>query len=190
MTATRRSTQRRQKQYFEQKKRQLRQQHVVGVESGADGINTCTQDHKKHRSLDILSLLNLSTVAHESSSHTVKCSPKVFPSTDTPVDPIEFKEAGTPSNRQAVTVPPMKTTSSAHGDYGNVSFQHGKPDRWKISADPQLSVLELVGDDDSQHDESGACPSAYETHVSFSVEGLGKVASVTPVNSPPHARVK
>ena len=54
----------RQKQYFEQRKQQ-QQQQTAGSESYADGMNACGEHHKEQRSLDILSLLNLSTVSQE-----------------------------------------------------------------------------------------------------------------------------
>ncbi|KAA8527987.1 hypothetical protein F0562_035144 [Nyssa sinensis] len=60
VTASRKSTQKRQKQYFEQRKRQ-QQQQTTGLESYSDGMNTCSQHQTNNRSLDVLSLLNLST---------------------------------------------------------------------------------------------------------------------------------
>lgn len=51
----------RQKQYFEQRKRQQQQQNSNGLESYSDKKAPCTQCPENNRSLDILSLLNLST---------------------------------------------------------------------------------------------------------------------------------
>ena len=54
----------RQKQYFEQRKRQ-QQHHIAGLESYTDGVSLLGQDNKEQRSLDVLSLLNLSSIAQE-----------------------------------------------------------------------------------------------------------------------------
>ncbi|CAL5438746.1 unnamed protein product [Camellia sinensis] len=61
------STQKRQKQYFEQRKRQ-QQQQTTGLDSFSDGMNTCSQHQNNNRSLDILSLWNLSTVVQNCKS--------------------------------------------------------------------------------------------------------------------------
>lgn len=53
----------RQKQYFEQRKRQ--QQQTAGLESYSDGKRSCNLQCEYSRSLDILSLENVSTVAQE-----------------------------------------------------------------------------------------------------------------------------
>ncbi|EYU46022.1 hypothetical protein MIMGU_mgv1a020222mg [Erythranthe guttata] len=58
----------RQKQYFEQRKRQ--QQQIDGLESYADGKRSCTQHCEYNRSLDILSLENISILAQE---HQTSC---------------------------------------------------------------------------------------------------------------------
>lgn len=64
VTTSRKSTHKRQKQYFEQRKRQ-QQELVAGLENNADGVNPANRHQKEQRSLDILSLLNLSTFAQE-----------------------------------------------------------------------------------------------------------------------------
>lgn len=58
----------RQKQYFEQRKRQ--QQQTAGLESYSDGNRLCNLQCEYSRSLDILSLENVSTVAQE---HKTSC---------------------------------------------------------------------------------------------------------------------
>lgn len=55
----------RQKQYFEQRKRQQQQQQTAESESYGDGTSTCSQHQNEQRSLDVLSLLNWSTVSQE-----------------------------------------------------------------------------------------------------------------------------
>ncbi|GMQ01696.1 hypothetical protein CsSME_00048247 [Camellia sinensis var. sinensis] len=54
-------------QYFEQRKRQ-QQQQTSGLDSFSDGMNTCSQHQNNNRSLDILSLWNLSTVVQNCKS--------------------------------------------------------------------------------------------------------------------------
>lgn len=59
----------RQKQYFEQRRRlQHGQQQTAGLESYADGIDISVQHQREHRSLDVLSLLHLSTITQECKS--------------------------------------------------------------------------------------------------------------------------
>lgn len=59
----------RQKQYFEQRKRQ--QQQTAGLESYSDGKRSCTLQYDYSRSLDILSLENVSSVAQEHKTRTI-----------------------------------------------------------------------------------------------------------------------
>lgn len=54
----------RQKQYFEQRKRQQLQPEVAHTENNIDGLVT-NDDKKRNRSLDILSLLNVSKFTEE-----------------------------------------------------------------------------------------------------------------------------
>ncbi|CAL0301358.1 unnamed protein product [Lupinus luteus] len=66
------STQKRQKQYFEQRKRQEQNMHVVGSDNFSDRPEISAQNPKEHRSLDILNLLNLSTSAKKCTSSSLK----------------------------------------------------------------------------------------------------------------------
>ncbi|KAI3941680.1 hypothetical protein MKX01_018270 [Papaver californicum] len=66
ITNSRKSTQKRQKQYFEQKKRQ---QHTNGLDDdAAEGIHGSAEYHRTPKSLDILSLLNLEIEAKRDNS--------------------------------------------------------------------------------------------------------------------------
>lgn len=64
----------RQKQYFEQRKRQLEQQ-TARQENYSDTTNTCTQPPINSQSLDILSLLDLSTISQEHRSNCPRGKP-------------------------------------------------------------------------------------------------------------------
>ncbi|KAM4083610.1 hypothetical protein ACB094_08G071000 [Castanea mollissima] len=197
---SRKSTQKRQKQYFEQRKRQ-QQQQTAGSESYADGMNACGEHHKEQRSLDILSLLNLSAVSQECYStcpsgkedlevnaSTVKYNiskgpPTILSHTVTHPDSVGFKEARSPSHCRVETESPKKVGIGAHND-NNTVFKgtESKHDQWKTATDQQLSVLDLLGDDELNGNEE--VHPMHEDHVAFSVEGLGKVGMETPVHSP------
>ncbi|KAL6978989.1 hypothetical protein U1Q18_020654, partial [Sarracenia purpurea var. burkii] len=58
-----------QKQYFEQRKRQQQQQQATGLETFSEGENMGSQMPNNNRSLDVLSLLNLSTVVQDLKSN-------------------------------------------------------------------------------------------------------------------------
>ncbi|RWR86581.1 hypothetical protein CKAN_01548700 [Cinnamomum micranthum f. kanehirae] len=151
VTTSRKSIQNRQKQYFDQRKRQ---QQTTELENCA---NERTKYAHKQRSLDILSLTNLATVAQEHGSvhtingenletsdrqenfHVLRCSPDIPVNRNTPGDSSDLNEE-------------------------------------------KLSVLDLLGDDGF----SGCSEqrSAHEGHVAFTVEGLGLMGMETPVHSP------
>ncbi|KAF8018726.1 hypothetical protein BT93_H3583 [Corymbia citriodora subsp. variegata] len=114
----------RQKQYFEQKKRQQQQQNF-GLDSYAEGTNMDCQQQKENRSLDILSLLNLSTAPQEyKSSCPHRCSivhindpkgkhqirnfpPTAIANAVTDAMPTEVHEAGSQFSNQAKALLPM-----------------------------------------------------------------------------------
>jgi hypothetical protein len=58
----------RQKQYFEQRKRQQQNVQITGSDNRAESSGIGGQIHKEHQSLDILNLLNLSKNAQECNS--------------------------------------------------------------------------------------------------------------------------
>ncbi|KAL5757139.1 hypothetical protein ACOSQ2_021885 [Xanthoceras sorbifolium] len=196
VTTSRKSTQKRQKQYFEQRRRQ--QQQTGGLESYSD--------HKEHRSLDILSLLNLSTAVQE---HKSVCSsdtnteeredprfhastvnydvtrglPKILTDIVTSADSFEIKEAGTSSGYRVETVSPKIASFTTPEDHNNAfNGDNYESDFWKATAEQQISVFDLLAEDGTSGslERSPVC----EAHVAFSVEGLGKVGTQTPVHSP------
>lgn len=58
----------RQRQYFEQRKRQ---QQAAGSEGYVDGKSSCSQNCENNRSLDILSLVNVSSRAYENETSSL-----------------------------------------------------------------------------------------------------------------------
>ncbi|RVX22946.1 hypothetical protein CK203_008395 [Vitis vinifera] len=116
----------RQKQYFEQRKRQ-QQHHIAGLESYTDGVSLLGQDNKEQRSLDVLSLLNLSSIAQECktcpsgensevNTSTVnyqvkKGPPTILTNGVTPADYVEFNERAS-SGCQVEIVPPKRCLSA------------------------------------------------------------------------------
>lgn len=78
VTTSRRSTQKRQKQYFEQRRRK-QQQQAAGLDSFEEGVNIRGENCKEHhRSLDVLSLQNWSTIAKDCTSTCHPGSPSEF----------------------------------------------------------------------------------------------------------------
>ncbi|KAG6680841.1 hypothetical protein I3842_13G062700 [Carya illinoinensis] len=198
VTTSRKSMHKRQKQYFEQKKRQQQQQAAGSESYTADGMNLCVQHHNEHRSLDVLNLLNLSTASQECKStcpsdlevsgsevkYYIKKGPStILNHTDAPANSVECKKERSPSHCQEEVVSP-KNLLSVHDDNHIVLNGAGsKVDLWKTAPEHQLSVLDLVGDEEPNgNKESGPM---YEAHAAFSVEGLGEVGTETPVHSPP-----
>ncbi|ESR45263.1 hypothetical protein CICLE_v10004023mg [Citrus x clementina] len=142
----------RQKQYFEQRKRQHQQAAVLDSHA----------DPKEHRSLDVLSLLNLSTTAEER-----KCACLNV----------------TSSGYQAETISPKNFKFTA-SDSQNNAFNESSCDSYlrKTTNIQQISVFDLLADDGPSGNLE-ASP-VHEAHVAFSVEGLGKVGTQTPILSP------
>ncbi|XP_024040796.1 uncharacterized protein LOC18040262 isoform X4 [Citrus clementina] len=152
VTTSRKSAQKRQKQYFEQRKRQHQQAAVLDSHA----------DPKEHRSLDVLSLLNLSTTAEER-----KCACLNV----------------TSSGYQAETISPKNFKFTA-SDSQNNAFNESSCDSYlrKTTNIQQISVFDLLADDGPSGNLE-ASP-VHEAHVAFSVEGLGKVGTQTPILSP------
>ncbi|KAG6751408.1 hypothetical protein POTOM_045944 [Populus tomentosa] len=83
---SRRSTQKRQKQYFEQRRRK-QQQQAAGLDSFEEGVNIRGENCKEHhRSLDVLSLQNWSTIAKDCTSTCHPGSPSEFRREDAKVN--------------------------------------------------------------------------------------------------------
>ncbi|XP_062081609.1 uncharacterized protein LOC133788231 isoform X2 [Humulus lupulus] len=202
VTTSRRSTQKRQKQYFEQRKRQQQcQPQTERCETYADETDISGQYQKEHRSLDILSLLNLSTNAKERKSdcfserknldvnastreyNITNDSPVIIPDRVGPANFVGIKEQSIPSGFQMETASHKKFSPSAPDSHNNaLNGIDSKRDQRPTTTEHQLFVLDLLGDDglNGNVEENPG----HEAHVAFSIEGLGKVGMETPVHSP------
>ncbi|KGN46768.2 hypothetical protein Csa_020937 [Cucumis sativus] len=189
-----------QKQYFEQRKR--RQQLSSGSENWHDAADT-GREQKEHRSLDIISLLNLSTIPQKDKdaieantstvrSHFMKDPVPTLYNIETLEKSGDFEnkqqidETGAPFGYPEDTLSPMKNVSN---DPNNGNTAKNKVDsqseQGKISVEQSLSVFDLLGDDGMAVKYEGS--PLKEAHVAFSVDGLGRVGTETPACSPQHA---
>ncbi|XP_063950408.1 uncharacterized protein LOC108221700 isoform X2 [Daucus carota subsp. sativus] len=195
VTASRKSTHKRQKQYFEQRKQQQHQESAW-KDGSSDITNTCTQRSTNSQSLDILSLRDLKTVdqEHRSSFHDAKdildgniltldsrTTPELPKMHTSQVASADRTESGGESY-QLKTVDPERASMNFQGSHDKDSSGSGKAESLEMPNDLRLSVLDLLGDDGPNSNLEG--DSLHETHVAFSVEGLGKVGMETPVHSP------
>ncbi|WCJ34917.1 hypothetical protein M5689_016195 [Euphorbia peplus] len=203
VTASRKSVQKRQKQYFEQRRRQQHQQTAgfAGLESPEEGIKL-EQTNRDHRSLDILNLLNFSTASNEEKRacptgredaksnastvkhHAVTYSPKPRVSTVTTDDSLEFNQASSPPHCQVETLSPKKfllgSPDNRRNDYNKIN---NNLDCLRTETQQKVSLYDLLGDDETNGNFKGT-PPVHEAHVAFSVDGLGKVGTETPPSSP------
>ncbi|KAK4407639.1 hypothetical protein Sango_0344900 [Sesamum angolense] len=185
----------RQKQYFEQRKRQ--QQQPAGLESYADGKRSCTLHFENNRSLDILSLVNVSTVSQD---HGTSCingdvdftlnhqpthhPPAILTSGGIPVDQSEINEESTPWNYGTEAEYSKKVSIHLPGHNEVLVGNDKKLDPFELSTTHQISVIDLLGDGGGNSNEEEDSTHAREAHVAFSIEDLGKVGTETPVHSP------
>nr|GEV75035.1 hypothetical protein [Tanacetum cinerariifolium] len=193
------STQKRQKQYFEQRKRQQQ------LEEHKPSLSVpFTRSHETNRSLDVLSMLNLSKNGQDctsrfpegrGNSHEEKsmpnyqsphCSNTIQLKTKNlcPSELVEKRETRIASSPFEERVCPQKFSSdfSSRGP-PDASRRNNANDPVKMTTDySELSVIDMLGDDGQFSSSKGNF--VRENHVSFSVEGLGKVEMATPAHSP------
>ncbi|KAI4307783.1 hypothetical protein L6164_030930 [Bauhinia variegata] len=199
VNASRKSTQKRQKQYFEQRKRQ-QQNLQMRSEDCSDVLGITGQYLKEGRSLDILNLVNLSKNAQRCNSASLKerggvkdgvsavlgniatIPPITSTNTISPTDSCEVEEARAPLSGRRIQTSPKAFVRSP--SYPNSALNGLKPSHQKTTAEQQseLSVFDLLYDDEPNitAEEHPTC----EDHVSFSLEGLGNVGMETPFHSP------
>ncbi|CAN8247492.1 unnamed protein product [Cochlearia groenlandica] len=189
VAASHTSVKKRQKQYFEQR-RQQQHHFTVGSESCTNDRNNINEHPREHQSLDILNFINLSTATPECKSSCTRDGKYTF-----------FKKSSSRSDfsyqhlyslgfllmelhilykfdaslyyRTLFSLPDNKTNeikkTNTTGDLID-------------GTERKLSVFDLVDDDHTTANLEECSPS--EAHVAFSVEGLGKINTETPVNSP------
>ncbi|KAL0389139.1 UNVERIFIED_CONTAM: hypothetical protein Scaly_0271000 [Sesamum calycinum] len=173
------STHKRQKQYFEQRKRQ--QQQPAGLESYADGKRSCTLHSENNRSLDILSLVNVSTVSQD---HGTSCingdvdftlnHPRTHP-------PPAILSGGIPLDQSDIN---EESTPRSYGTEAEYSKNSLETVFLSCYISKEISVIDLLGDGGGNGNEEEDSTHAREAHVAFSIEDLGKVGTETPVHSP------
>nr|XP_016497726.1 PREDICTED: uncharacterized protein LOC107816516 isoform X1 [Nicotiana tabacum] len=195
---SRRSTQKRQQQYFEQRKRQ-EQQKKDARESFFEEKIRCNQQEKSSRSLDIRSLLNLSTDSgeHKSNVHSARHSyegnaftphnqmlqrSSVIQTNEViSVGSLQHKEGTSPSSQDYAACP-KNTSVGAPGCHAKALYNTDyKLNPLTSSTGMQLSIIDILGDDGLSCELES---STHEGHVAFSIEGLGKVEMSTPFHSP------
>lgn len=200
MYTSRKSTQSRQRQYFEQKKRQ---QQRPGLESQIDIEDTGNQAYRDQapRSLDVLSLNNLATpVSHHNGSENADNAVSEVDCTILNASPIEALKKITSSydsNQKEASSQPRLSSPFGHQDVAAAINPHEDPLGCKVSPSKnnsakkrnqnvelhrEISLIDLVSDEGPKN-KSTAQP-AREAHVSFSVKGLGYVKMETPPQSP------
>ncbi|KAK4731150.1 hypothetical protein R3W88_024138 [Solanum pinnatisectum] len=189
---SRRSTQKRQKQYFEQRKWQ-EQQKKKARESFFDEKSPCNQQEKNSRSLDILSLLNVSTGSgeHKSNVHSARHiyednqmlqpSPVIQTKEVMYLGSLQHKEGTSPSSQDCADCPNHTSVGAPGGHERGLYSTNDKVNPLANSTSKQLSILDILGDDGPNCELES---STHEGHVAFSIEGLGKVEMSTPVHSP------
>lgn len=202
MYASRKSTQSRQRQYFEQKKRQQQQGPGAGNQDDADGGGGQAYGDQAPRSLDVLSLNNLaaSFARRNGSENADSAVPHVDRAiyNASPVEALKKIASAYNTNPKETSSHPRLPSPVGHQDVTAAVNPHEDPLGCKISTsenyvakkrnqnvDPysgEISLLDLVRYEGSKS-KSTAQP-ARESHVSFSVKGLGHVQMETPPQSP------
>ncbi|KAJ8559265.1 hypothetical protein K7X08_000033 [Anisodus acutangulus] len=189
---SRRSTQKRQKQYFEQRKWQ-EQQKKDARESFFEEKSPCNQLEKNNRSLDILSLLNLSTGSgeHKSNVHSARNiyednqmlqpSPVIQTNKVICLGSVQQKEGTSPSSQDCAACPKNTSVRAPGGHERGLYRTDDKVNPLTNSTSKRLSIIDILGDDGPNCESE---TSTHEGHVAFSIEGLGKVEMSTPFHSP------
>ncbi|KAG8053359.1 hypothetical protein GUJ93_ZPchr0001g31589 [Zizania palustris] len=197
--ASRKSTQTRQRQYFEQKKRQ---QQRPGIQNQVDVAGTGSQTYHDQapRSLDVLNLNNLAAPnSHNSDSRNVDSGVPPLDDTLLNASPMEVlkKVTSVQSNLKEASSQPRLSSHFGHQDVAASVNPYEEPLGSKISPlknnsvnkrnpnverNSEISLFDLVSDE-GPNNKSTARP-ACEAHVSFSVKGLGHVKMETPPQSP------
>ncbi|XP_039135816.1 uncharacterized protein LOC120273252 [Dioscorea cayenensis subsp. rotundata] len=181
VTASRKSTHNRQKQYFEQRKRQ---QRAPGLDNDS-ARNKHANYYEEPRSLDIVSLINLETItwqgypnqANAIGGPQMKChSSKLSPAVALKKIINRYSHDSQEACPEATTLSPKKLPET------NVSNIVSTANGVSLDYDGEVSVLDLLSDDRPRNDFGGG--SVPEPHVAFSVEGLGKIGMITPAHSP------
>ncbi|KAK8338926.1 hypothetical protein V6Z12_A08G000600 [Gossypium hirsutum] len=147
VTISRKSTHNRQRQYFEQRKQQ---EKTTGYEGHADETSIAGRHQKECRSLDILSLLNLSTFSAvgshcKSGPSTIKYQmpedpAKIITSSVPPSYSVKIKEAGAPPASYQGELQCPKISFSDHDNH-DLNASNDSLDLWNASAENRLGKI-------------------------------------------------
>ncbi|XP_074569837.1 uncharacterized protein LOC141826485 [Curcuma longa] len=169
VNSSRKSMLNKQKHYFEQRKRQLQR---PGVDNHIGVSSKWLHYNEEVRSLDILNFINLATVTDEGiqleTSLANNCS-AILPEKASATQNLSSKVEG------------LKL--SAARECGSNSA-HFKSQAIEEQVQDENLVLGLLNDDDEDREIDNKAKVAPETHVAFSVGGLGKIGMETPAHSP------
>ncbi|CAI9107158.1 OLC1v1006454C2 [Oldenlandia corymbosa var. corymbosa] len=191
----------RQKQYFEQRRLQ---QLAANAGKASEGMNTYRNHNENNRSLDVLSLLNLSNVAQEPKSTSALASnePEHEASNYQIVQPLQtfgrfqIHEINPPvasKTNEACSSPSYQpanaNTKTSSGrtplDHIRVSNSDNKKNQLKLVPENQeLRMIDILGDEDANINICSGKSLEREAHAAFSIEGLGEVEMETPVHTP------
>ncbi|KAG2595465.1 hypothetical protein PVAP13_5KG076200 [Panicum virgatum] len=159
--ASRKSTQSRQRQYFEQKRRQQQRPELQNQDNVAGGQASRDQEP---RSLDVLNINNLATpISHYNESTNA----------DGAIQQVDCTLSDGPPTEA------IKITSLCNS---NMKEAGSQPRLSSPFGHQEISLLDLVSYEGSNN-KSTTRP-ARELHASFSVKGLGHIKMETPPHSP------
>ncbi|PVH39372.1 hypothetical protein PAHAL_5G486500 [Panicum hallii] len=196
--ASRKSTQSRQRQYFEQKRRQQQRPELQNQDNVAGGQASRDQEP---RSLDVLNINNLATpISHHNESTSADGAIPQMDCTLSDGPPTEAIKKTTSlcnSNMKEAGSQPRLSSPFGHQGVAAAVNSHEEPPACKISpstnygtrkqiqnleCQSEISLIDLVSYEGSKN-KSTMRP-ACELHASFSVKGLGHIKMETPPHSP------
>ncbi|XP_065046004.1 LOW QUALITY PROTEIN: uncharacterized protein LOC103989894 [Musa acuminata AAA Group] len=175
VNTSRKSMHNKQKHYFEQRKRQ---QQTTGLDNHIHDSSKRAHYPEEPRSLDILSFLNLATVAQQGYSSHNSCFQQEILLPDKCSAAITENASATQSLSNKVE---GYKTSASSCKFSPIST-HLKSEEKQEDIQDEVSVLDLLNDDNKKIDCRGRV--VPESHVAFSVGGLGNVGMETPAHSP------
>ncbi|KAJ1282449.1 hypothetical protein BS78_03G052700 [Paspalum vaginatum] len=196
--ASRKSTQSRQRQYFEQKRRQ---QQGPELHNQNDVAGSQASNDQEPRSLDVLNINNLATPKnhHGESTNVDIATPQVDRtlSDTSPIVALKKITSLRDSNMKEAGSQPRLSPPFGHQDVAAAVRSHEEPLGCRVSPSinystrkqnqnlelqSEISLIDLVSYEGPKN-KSTAQP-AREAHVSFSVKGLGHIKMETPPHSP------
>ncbi|KAG4113717.1 hypothetical protein ERO13_D12G000401v2 [Gossypium hirsutum] len=106
---------------------------------------------------------------------------KIITSSVPPSYSVKIKEAGAPPSSYQGELQCPKISFSDHDNH-DLNASNDSLDLWNAATENQLSVFDMLINDESEVGSERSL--VHEAHVAFSVEGLGKMRTKTPLHSP------